>query len=68
MGLLDEELACTVKILTAPMKGANGVHLFGLRARPRAVDLPGTDPEVAREKTSEDVDAGWPHHQDLRNR
>ena len=27
-----------------------------------------THPEFAREKTSEDVDAGWPHHQELRNR
>ena len=51
-GLLDEKLVCTVKILTPPMKGANGlgiglgenyVRLVGLRARPRAVALLGTD-------------------------
>ena len=69
---MDEELACTVKILTPPMKGANGFGI-GLGERTMFICLdcelghelstcPGTHPEFAREKTSEDVEAGWPHH------
>ena len=78
-GLMDEKLACTVKILTPPMKGANGFGIglgeklcssvwLASPATSCRLARDGCTPEFAHEKTSEDVDAGWPHHQELRNR